>query len=79
MHPRDVDLLEQEGCFHVPNRSILDELIREYFLHVNPILPILNEGDFWEAYAHQGSLPSQWPHLSLFVFQAMLFVSCSVR
>lgn len=76
--PQDVNFLESQACFRVPTRPVLDEFVREYFLHVHPNLPMINEGTFWEMYTHQGYYPSERPRLSLFVFQAMLFASCSV-
>lgn len=75
--PEDFKFLECKGCFHLPSRPVLDELVHEYFLHVHPILPIINEQEFWNMYfssdrqSTQGKIP-------LFVFRAMLFVSCSV-
>lgn len=77
--PQDVNFLEQQVCFRVPARLALDEMIREYFLHVHPSLPILDEGKFWEMYTYQRNVNSkERPGISLFVFQAMLFASCSV-
>jgi hypothetical protein len=76
--PQDVNFLESQGCFRVPTRPALDEFVQEYFLHVHPNLPMINEGTFWEMYTHQGFYPLDRPRLSLFVFQAMLFASCSV-
>lgn len=75
--PEDFGFLEYKGCFHLPSSPMLDDLVRECFLHVHPILPIIDEREFWEMY-----LPSRRPagnrKISLFVFRAMLFVSCSV-
>lgn len=74
--PQDVDFLEAEGCFHLPTRRIMDQILRQYFLHVHPLLPLLNEGDFWEMYYNRGS--ENTPKISLLVFQAIMFVSCNV-
>lgn len=76
--PQDVSYLEMQGCFRVPTRTILDDFVKQYFLHVHPMLPLINEGDFWELY---GSAPADGDHrtkLSLLLFQAMLFASCAV-
>lgn len=78
MSPQDVNFLEQQTCFRVPTRPALDELVREYFLHVHPSLPIIDEGTFWEMYTYRARNPTEKPGLSLFLFQAMLFASCSV-
>ncbi|KAF5599660.1 c6 zinc finger domain-containing protein [Fusarium pseudoanthophilum] len=65
-------LLEQRGCLHVPARHILDEFMEKYFLYFHPLVPMLDEQRFWVSYGEQRETNS---HLSLFVLQAMLFVS----
>ncbi|ERS96854.1 hypothetical protein HMPREF1624_07063 [Sporothrix schenckii ATCC 58251] len=76
--PQDVNYLELQGCLRVPTRSILDEFVQQYFLHVHPLLPLFNEGDFWELYCQQGtSSVSSGGRLSLLVFQALLFATCN--
>ncbi|KAH7199276.1 hypothetical protein DER44DRAFT_787412 [Fusarium oxysporum] len=69
--PDDVSFLRQQGCLSVPPRTILDEIIREYFLHVHPMLPLMDECVFWEQYGQKTN------KLSLFLIQAMLFAACS--
>ncbi|KAF5024605.1 hypothetical protein F66182_3368 [Fusarium sp. NRRL 66182] len=72
----DVTYLEAQGCFGVPTREALDDFVREYFLHVHPGLPLLDEAVFWDMYlGNQQSRSGST--LSLFVFQAMLFASSS--
>ncbi|CAK7215769.1 hypothetical protein SBRCBS47491_002596 [Sporothrix bragantina] len=79
--PQDVNYLELQGCLRVPTRSILDEFVQQYFLHVHPLLPLFNEGDFWELYCQQpgggGGGPSGEGRMSLLVFQALLFATCN--
>lgn len=75
--PQDVNYLESQGCFRIPTRAILDEFVQQYFLHVHPLLPFINEGDFWDLYCHQGS-EGTGEKMSLLVFQAMLFSCCNV-
>lgn len=74
--PQDVNFLDSQGCLRVPTRPILDEFVQQYFLHVHPLLPFLNEGDFWNLYCHQGS-EGTGDKMSLLVFQAMLFSCCN--
>lgn len=74
--PQDVNFLDSQGCLKVPTRPILDEFVQQYFLHVHPLLPFLNEGDFWNLYCHQGS-GGTGDKMSLLVFQAMLFSCCN--
>ncbi len=73
----DANYLEAQGCLHIPTRPALDDFVEQYFTHMHVFLPLLNEGDFWDMYLqHAGSAS---PHkISLLVFQAMLFSSCSV-
>jgi len=75
--PEDFKFLENKGCFHIPQRPILDDLVREYFLHVHPGLPVVDERLFWEMYLLGGRRP-ECRKVPLFLFRAMLFVSCSV-
>ncbi|KAH6980793.1 fungal-specific transcription factor domain-containing protein [Ilyonectria sp. MPI-CAGE-AT-0026] len=72
---QDVRFLDKEDCFRLPARSILDQAIQQYFLHVHPLLPMLSEADFWEAY--YSPAPEEAKKTSLLLIQAMLFVSCN--
>ncbi|KAH8652018.1 hypothetical protein BGZ61DRAFT_487522 [Ilyonectria robusta] len=75
---QDVSYLESQGCFHVPTRPGLDDLVEQYFAHFHGLLPLLNEGDFWDMYCQKqkDNITSQ-DKMALLVFQAMLFASCS--
>ncbi|KAF5560658.1 cutinase transcription factor 1 beta [Fusarium napiforme] len=73
--PDDINYLEAQGCFRVPTPEALDEFVQEYFLHVHPALPLLDEAWFWAIYSRSVRGRS---NLSLFVFQAMLFTACSL-
>ncbi|KAI1119139.1 hypothetical protein F5Y14DRAFT_396631 [Nemania sp. NC0429] len=78
--PQDVNFLESQGCLKLPTRPILDEFVQQYFLHVHPLLPFLNEGDFWNLYCHHqggGGGGDVGDKMSLLVFQAMLFSCCN--
>ncbi|KAH8654763.1 fungal-specific transcription factor domain-containing protein [Ilyonectria robusta] len=72
---RDVRFLDAEECFRLPTRSILNQAVRQYFLHVHPMLPMLSEGDFWEAY--YSPTPDESNKTCLLLMQAMLFASCN--
>ncbi|KAK6194045.1 hypothetical protein LQW54_011847 [Pestalotiopsis sp. IQ-011] len=72
--PQDVNYLESQGCFRIPTREILNEFVQQYFLHIHPILPMLNEGDFWNMYGDAGH-GGAGEKMSLLVFQSMLFSS----
>ncbi|KAJ0417990.1 hypothetical protein BJY00DRAFT_325262 [Aspergillus carlsbadensis] len=72
----DVKYLESEGCFKIPHRPHLDNFVREYFLHVHPCMPVVDEADIWLAYEQQRSADvSTRSKISLLLFQAMLFAA----
>lgn len=78
LHPDDVRYLEMKGCLHVPSRPNLDQFIRQYFLHVHPCMPILDEGDFWDMYSSVRDEKNKTFGIPLVVFQAMLFTASTV-
>jgi hypothetical protein len=75
--PQDLAFLVSQGCFVVPQRAALDDFLRQYFLHVHPMLPILNEKDFWLSYnSVDNDVEYEMPML---VLQGILFISSGVR
>lgn len=75
---QDLSFLVSQGCFMVPQRSVLDEFMRQYFRHVHPMLPLLNEADVWKSYKSQGQGCSEEEKISILVLQGILFTSCGV-
>ncbi|KAH6668928.1 fungal-specific transcription factor domain-containing protein [Halenospora varia] len=73
----DARILEQSSCLHIPTRPALDDFVREYFLHVHPNLPMLDEGRFWGMYHNEEKMHGNSSRISLFLFQALLFASCN--
>ncbi|KAI3573507.1 fungal-specific transcription factor domain-containing protein [Fusarium oxysporum f. sp. albedinis] len=67
---KDLDYLTSRGVFNLPPKQLQDELVKKYFLHVHPFLPLLNEYDFWSEYDH--GLQST----SFLVYRAILFAAC---
>ncbi|CAI4213520.1 unnamed protein product [Parascedosporium putredinis] len=78
LRPHDQEFLIREGCFVLPQREYLDEFVRHYFLHVHPMLPILDEAEFVEIYDGDTLSGSSVRELPMIVMQAMLFVSASI-
>jgi hypothetical protein len=78
VQPGEVRFLEFAGSLHVPMKPVLDEFVQQYFLHVQPHLPLLKEREFWEAYEQSLADTENLVPVSLFLFQAMLFASCAV-
>ncbi|KAK0375736.1 fungal specific transcription factor domain-containing protein [Colletotrichum limetticola] len=77
MPPQDYKFLEQQGCLHIPAPTILDDFVRHYFLYVHPILPIIDEGAFWDIYSQRFKPQPCCNKLSLLLFQSMLFSCCN--
>ena len=77
MLPADINHVESQGCFRVPGRSVLGQLVQQYFRYVHPILPLMDEGDFWDMY-HGRSTKIPAPNTHLVLLQAMLFAACTV-
>lgn len=76
MSPQDINYLESQGCLRLPTRRTLDGLVRKYFTHVHPTLPVLDEGKFWDVYA--GGSGAWEGRIPLLLLQAMIFTVCSV-
>ncbi|CAG8367821.1 unnamed protein product [Penicillium salamii] len=74
--PHDFNFLDVQGCLRLPPPDVLHEFIQQYFLHVHPILPLINEGDFWDLYSDTAHGPRR-EFLPLLLFQAILFASCN--
>ncbi|KAJ6007890.1 hypothetical protein N7540_011866 [Penicillium herquei] len=74
MSKQDTEFLSSKGCLHVPAAPFLNEFIKQYFLHIQPCTPIVDESIIWDLY-HELSGSRSAPGLSLLLFQAMLFAS----
>lgn len=72
------EYLDHIGCLQLPQRRLLDELVRAYFLYVHPHLPVIDEDKFWEIYLSNQPVVHDSSRMSLFVFHTMLLVACSV-
>jgi hypothetical protein len=77
LHTDDIKYLESQGCFRVPGSNCLDDLVRAFFRYAHPILPVINEAEFWSIYdpLTSGGKASRVPVILL---SAMLFVACKV-
>lgn len=75
--PHDVNFPESQGCFRVPIPGLLEQFLRKYFLHVHPLLPLVNEGEFWDAFSLEPQSPARPEGISLLLLQSMLFAASS--
>lgn len=77
--PQDsVEYLASCGCLSVPPRHILSDFICCYFLFIHCNVPAINEATFWSEYLTKKARSHPDSDMSLFVFQALLFCSCTV-
>ncbi|KAH6983890.1 hypothetical protein EDB80DRAFT_591846 [Ilyonectria destructans] len=78
MHRPDVQMLAQQGCFTIPDQQALGQFFRQYFLHIHPLLPIIDEARFWEMHQQvttvENILSGQF---SLLLLYGILYVSSS--
>lgn len=71
----NVAFLTSKGCLSLPTFNAIDEFVQEYFRHIHPSVPVLDEAKFWRIYRDNRSTG---PKISLFVFQSLLLASCPV-
>lgn len=77
----DISYLQDKGCFSLPQKDIVDDLLKCYFDYVHPRIPFLDEQEFWETYLDQSRDSLQSRHsdgrrgISLLLFQAVLFAA----
>jgi hypothetical protein len=74
----DIAYLESKGCLSIPNKMVIYEFVRHYFLHMHTAMPVLDEAEFWDVYLHWNP-QDEGRRVSLLVFQCILFASCPVR
>ena len=70
--------LESQGCYRIPSAPVLKTFMHHYFLYVHPMLPVLNEGDFWDLHFPEIQTTSKTRQPSILLLQAMLFAACPV-
>lgn len=68
----DIAFLESKGCLMVPSRPFLEEFIGQYFLHIQPSTPIMDESVFWHLFRRIHDVTST-PKLPLLLLQAIVF------
>ncbi|KAJ5170980.1 Transcription factor [Penicillium coprophilum] len=69
----DIAFLTSEGCLSLPASNTIHEFVEQYFKRIHPMVPVLDEAEFWRIYRNT---QSTGPTISLFVLQSMLFASC---
>lgn len=72
----DLAFLFSKDCLSLPGSDSLDEFVREYFKRIHPLVPVLDEAEFWRDYRDDQASGHK---ISLLVLQSLLFASCPVR
>lgn len=54
LKPEDLLFLRAKGALTIPNGEVCDELIRAFFHHAYPFIPIVNAADFLGRYLQHG-------------------------
>ncbi|OQD82458.1 hypothetical protein PENANT_c021G09700 [Penicillium antarcticum] len=72
LSPENTAILDCKGCLSLPDQNAMDEFVQHYFRRIHPLVPVLDEAEFWRSYVNPGT----GRKVSLFVFQSMLFASC---
>lgn len=76
----DLSYLQGKGCFTLPRKEILDDLLKCYFDYIHPHVPFLDEQEVWETYLDRDSGSQRFHHIdgyriSLLLFQAIIFAA----
>ncbi|KAJ5934090.1 hypothetical protein N7466_003637 [Penicillium verhagenii] len=64
----DINFLWIKGSLSIPDFVLTRDFVHQYFKKMHPMLPVLNEAQFWSAL---GGNPVE--KISIFVFQALMF------
>jgi hypothetical protein len=72
----DLAFLASKDCLTLPGPDAIEEFVEQYFKRIHPLVPVLDEAEFWRIYS---SNQTSGPKISLFVLQSLLFASCPVK
>lgn len=65
--------LQSKGVFDLPSIDVCDSLIRSYFEHVHPLLPIIDAGHFLSQYTLRGA-----SSMNLLLLWSVFFAAANV-
>jgi hypothetical protein len=71
----DVAFLASKGSLSLPASNAIDEFAQQYFKHIHPLVPVLDEAKFWRICRNNQPTGAK---ISLFVLQSLIFASCPV-
>lgn len=80
LEPEKREFLEKQGILQVPNPTVVNAALQQYFIHVHPYLPLLKDDAFWNTNDDETYENSDFSQnrLSLFLFNAIMSASCAV-
>ena len=70
---QDREFLQHKGVFTMPQKNTFTELLRAYFHHIHPIMPIVDVKVFFNS--NQGTQTGEWNSLLLW---SMFFAAANV-
>ena len=73
LSPEDLSALQARGCFSLPSEAVREGLLRSYFHHVHPMLPIIDAGKFVNEYETGGAMK-----INLLLLWSMFFAATNV-
>lgn len=68
----ELEILKLRGCFLLPSRELCLDLIESYFIHVHPLMPVINRTEFMAKVNDPDDNPS------LMLMQSVLLSGCRV-
>ncbi|KAM0558227.1 hypothetical protein ACHAPJ_004912 [Fusarium lateritium] len=68
--PEDLEYFRVKGVFSVPPKEVCNALIRTYFFHVHPLLPILDATSFLTQFVQHG-----YESVNLLLFWSMILLA----
>ena len=72
--PEDLAYLQMKGCFSLPSQRVCEQLVRCYFQHVHPSLPIIKAAHFIDDFVN-----CRYQNTNLLVLWSMFLAATNVR
>ncbi|KAF4340668.1 cutinase transcription factor 1 beta [Fusarium beomiforme] len=73
MRPDDVAYLKSRGALAIPNTKLRNALLRSYFTHIHPFMPVIDMDEFLRAIESDG----RYHRISFLLFQAVMFAGAA--
>lgn len=75
----DTHYLKTKGAFDLPPKSLLDDLVVNYFRTFHPFFPVVDKNAFLSVYRTVNCLEASTDYgISMLLLQSIIFTSCAV-